>query len=618
MRSAEVSVPVDAALQQHDDLCHLHFSGIVQCSIFRSLSLLELIWRAHVTNENRQLGEIALADINRYLRENLKAVSKDITVAPDIPEKKLNNAISSFGFNGSPHSVIALYDNTVFGTGKDGLLFSGEQMIYRAKFSDPLKFPFSSITSVGYEQKLTGSKNDKLEVSLSITCIDGTQASISDLTLCDYLKLAEILQFAISNFKEFKEERQFIPIEEMSEELKIAYVKTIINMAYYNDDVVDEKEFAEILLLMTRLSLSAESRFNLRSYIASNDTLSSVEQLIGELDSHCPEGQQRSVHVSLTKDLLNTFLATGGSSVENFAFFKRYRSLLNVSDDEVALAMAAIQNDHNMLKEDLTDDQIVSALKELSAKAAAIGTPLAAIYLSGSVIGMSAAGLTSGLAALGMGGLLGLSGMATGIGVAVLIGVGVYKGVLKLTGVDQLKSSKRRELMLNEIIKQTQGTISLLMGDINYVSLKLNECMNSLGEHSGKIQHLMKLMTQMTAAGKVLTGKADSAQSSANKLKCAAFLDEGKLKSLTREPTKQELYEFIRHFYEERTFVEGEEGEKREVTKLAIKQGQQPKDLENLANAFEAIGYFNMADAFVGAASDVASKTKEKLAGLFS
>ena len=113
--------------------------------------------------------------------------------------------------------------------------------------------------------------------------------------------------------------------------------------------------------------------------------------------------------------------------------------------------------------------------KELGAKAGAVGVPLAAVYLSGSVIGMSAAGLTSGLATLGLGGFLGFSSMATGIGVAVLLGVGAYKGIKHLTGANEIDKTKRRELMLNEVIKQTQSTVSYLMEDINFITIKLND-----------------------------------------------------------------------------------------------------------------------------------------------
>lgn len=77
-----------------------------------------------------------------------------------------------------------------------------------------------------------------------------------------------------------------------------------------------------------------------------------------------------------------------------------------------------------------------------------------------------------------------------------------------------------------------------------------------------------------------------------------------------------ELYPFIVNFYEGRTFVDGKDGV--EVTKLVIKSNQSVKDLENLAKAFEAIGYFNVGDVLKGTAVDAASKAKDKIAGFFS
>lgn len=554
-----------------------------------------------------------------YLRDNLRPVSaKNIFIAPGIDEKKLNSAIKAFGYAGVPGNVVALFDNTLFGSGKDGLLFTGEQVIYRATFSDPVQLPYEAIASAKYAPIPTGKNLDKIEHSLVIQLKDESQLVIKDLNECDYTALASALQGVLDNFTDFQDEKQLVPIDEMGEAVKVAYLKAIVNMAYDNDSVIDEKEFAEILLLMTRLNLTSESRFEIRTYMTSFEHAVPFKALLETIDSNCPHGQIRPLHISLAKDLINLYFSTGGASLTDFTFLQTNRVHLKVTDDEIELAVEAIRNDHSMLKEDVTDDQIVSALKLLSAKAAAVGTPLAAVYLSGSVIGMSAAGLTSGLATLGMGGLLGLSGMTTGIGVAVLIGVGTYAGVRKLTGADELTRSKRRELMLVEVIKQTQATISLLMQDINHITHRLNQALKEQGHQNKKIDRLMAMMGQMTGAGAVLTTKSEAAQSSATKLRCARFLDEAKLKTLTKEPTKAELYDFIRSFYEERSFTQTKNDEQIEVTKLAVKPGIVAKDLENLARAFEAIGYFNVSDVLAGGAADMASKAKDKLSGFFS
>jgi len=560
-----------------------------------------------------------MASINIYLRDNLGAVSKkNMAIAPDIPEKKLNNAISSFAYGGSAVNVVGLFDSTLFGSGKDGLLFTGEQVIYRAAFSDPVSVLFAEMASAEYVEILSGKNNDKSEPCVRIRRKDATTLDLKSLADCDYKRLAIVLHSAISGFDDFKEEKQVVPIQDMSEELKIAYVKVLVNMAYENDGIIDAKEMAEILLLMTRIDLPAKSRMILREYMANRSELAAVEQLIRILDEQSPDGQLKSVHISLVKDLIYTYLSTAEGGLEQFAFFNKHRKLLRVSDAEIELAVEAIKLDRQLLKEDVSDDQIVATFKDLSAKAAAVGTPLAAVYLSGSVIGLSAAGMTSGLAALGMGGMLGLSSMATGIGVAVLIGVGTYAGVRKLTGADELTRFKRRELMLHEVLKLTQSSISMLIEDINFITETLNKAIVVQSMQSEKIRQLAGVLKQLTSAGTVLADRSGAVQASAARIKCAVYLDENKLKSLTRDATKAHLFAYVRGFYEDREVEEEKDGQKHRVMRLALASGKSNKELEELARAFEIIGYFNVGNVIKGAAADVADKAKEKLTGLFS
>lgn len=552
-----------------------------------------------------------MGNINSFLRENVASIGHDaVHIAPNIGEKKLNNAMKSFGYTGSPTSVIALFDNTIFGSAKEGLLFSGEKFIYKEVFTDPVSVSYNTISATELVETPIG-KSDKVETSAVITRTDGSQLILKNLTNCKFDRLVALLNSAAADFTDFKEERQLVPVNEMTEALKVAYVKVVINMAYANDGEVDRQEFAELLLLMTRITVTSESRLALRSYMTSATGLMAPAELIQTLSTECPEGQEKSLHISLVKDLVNTYFSTGGTDVSQFAFLQENRGLLKVTDQEIELAVMAIQNDRAMLKEDYTDDMMIAAMKSLSAKAAAVGVPLAAVYLSGSVIGLSAVGMTSGLATLGMGGLLGMSSMATGIGVAVLLGVGAYAGVRKLTGADELSHSKRRELMLNEVIKQTQSTISLLIQDINFITEKLNGVIQSAGAQDVQIKTLMKLMQQLTSAGTILTNQTQAAQQGAARLRCAQFLDERKLKLLTKEPTKFELYGFIISFYEEREIhIEGKDGASSVVVKLAIKKDKTASELEALAGAFVSIGYFDATEVLKGNAADLAGRAK--------
>ena len=404
-----------------------------------------------------------MKNINVFLRESLSAVSvKNMLIAPNIPEKKLNNAIKAFDYSGSVTHVIALFDNTLFGSGKEGLLFSGEQLIHRATFGEPTKIPYASIEKVMHIAEPKGGKSDKLIDRIEIALKGGESITVKDLLECDYAELARVLTEAVGGFDDFKEEEQFVAISDMAEALKIAYLKIIVNMAYADDGQIDELEFAEMLMLMTRLELEPESRFAVRAYMASGDALEKLDDLIQVIDKQAPPGQVRSVHVSLVKDLINIYLSTGGSGIGDFVFLQTNRALLQVTDEEIQLALAVIENDRKMLTDDYSDDQVVAALKGLSAKAAAVGTPLAAVYLSGSVVGMSAAGMTSGLATLGMGGALGFSSMATGIGVAVLLGVGAYAGVRRLTGANELTRAKRANSCSTKLSSRRSGRFPCL------------------------------------------------------------------------------------------------------------------------------------------------------------
>lgn len=553
-----------------------------------------------------------MSDINEYLREALNKVSDSrVYIAPNIPEKKLNKAIKTFKYDGNPENIIALVDITAFGSGADGLMFTGEKFIFKDIFTDPVHIEYESInqiTSVTKEElSLTRSQNKYLTIK-----------NIS--SFCKLDELGKILEHVSKEFDDYTEQRQVVPLEEMDEKLKLAYLKIIINMAYDNDQVIDKKEMAEIFLLMNRLGLKQETRFEIRSYMFAPENLKKTSNLFDELDQHVLNGQLNTVHISLAKDLINIYFSTQSKDLDKFSFLKENRALLKIKDSDLDIVTLALETDYKLLEEDFTDDKMTAAFKELSAKAAAVGTPLAAVYLSGSVIGMSAAGMTSGLAMLGMGGILGLSSMATGIGVAILIGVGTYASVKKITGSDELSNYKRKQLMLNEVIKQTQNTISTILDDINYISGKLNGTIEQVTALTGnvsaikdlnsKLKQQIAMLKGVSGAADILNGKVHDAEGASNKLKCPVHLDLSKLEALTSEPTKKKFQDYIRGFYIEKELVEDKNSDTQVVKKWVIDTSKKA-EFAQLAKTFEAIGYFNVSDVLAG-------KTKQALSGLFS
>ena len=133
---------------------------------------------------------------------------------------------------------------------------------------------------------------------------------------------------------------------------------------------------------------------------------------------------------SLAKDLLSL---GGTATSDTEGRIQGLLARLNLSTEQVDALNNFTNWENRMMRkigrEDLTvgsEDLPAEAMK----KAGAVGIPLTALYFSGSVVGFSAAGLTSGLATLGgAAGLtaLGLNPMTAGIAVLVLGGVAVKK-----------------------------------------------------------------------------------------------------------------------------------------------------------------------------------------------
>lgn len=215
-------------------------------------------------------------------------------------------------------------------------------------------------------------------------------------------------------------------------------------------------------------------------------------------------------------------------------------------------------------------------------------------------MGLSAAGMTSGLASLGMGGMLGLSSMATGIGVAVLIGVGVYHGVKYLTSNNELSKYKTRELMLHEVIKQTQKSISLMIGDINIIVKKLNDAIVRHKDDRDDIEKLSKILSKLQGAMKQMNSKSNQCVNMEAALQCPQTLDIFRIKSLANEPTKKEIYAFITSCYEEK--------EQNETQQLVRKRNLSTDTLEKLGDILQGIGYFSATNNAKSAISSLLGK----------
>jgi hypothetical protein len=139
---------------------------------------------------------------------------------------------------------------------------------------------------------------------------------------------------------------------------------------------------------------------------------------------------------------------------------------LQVTDDQYRAIWAFIRELRAVRLRGRDDVAAARATQVAAAGLAAVGIPIAAVFVSGSVIGLSAAGITSGLAALGLG-----LGMVPGIGVAVLMGLGAFLGVRALLSAAQGEPGQ----LQHDLARRAQSVRAGLEEMIAMLELQLDE-----------------------------------------------------------------------------------------------------------------------------------------------
>ena len=290
-------------------------------------------------------------------------------------------------------------------------------------------------------------------------------------------------------------------LEELPEELKLCYLEALVWLTYQDDRQIDEREVCELQILMTQVACDVESRQIVRDRIAEPTGLA-PGRIVPRMLELTPDETREALRHSLLKDAVRLDLATSeGGAARDRDGIRYLADLLKVNNEQLAFLEETCVQDRKILEGKISDGQIVQIAKELAAKSTGVGVPITAVYLSGSVTGLSAAGITSGLATLGLGGVLGLSAMVTGVGTAVVGGVVIYRGTRWLMGRKGRIKSVRRELMLQEVLRMHQKAIANLAEDIAYFGDRLVELTRDVERNQLVIE---KLAREMTLLGNAL------------------------------------------------------------------------------------------------------------------
>ncbi len=222
----------------------------------------------------------------------------------------------------------------------------------------------------------------------------------------------------------------------------------------------------EMLAIFGSLDLDAldqDNRKQVQGFVLTPPNLDScLDQLVNARDE---------LRYAVIVAVVETILADDIMEEEEKEFLSSVCTRLRVTEDQRKAIINFVKEARRVAREGLDNNAAEKAIKAAAAGLGAVGVPIAAVYFSGTIIGLSAAGITGGLAALGLG-----FGMVPGIGVAIVLGTAVFLGTKWLLGdsrkvkEEKLRAEQERKAQL--VIKNLQDAITQIINRIE--SLEAN------------------------------------------------------------------------------------------------------------------------------------------------
>ncbi len=232
------------------------------------------------------------------------------------------------------------------------------------------------------------------------------------------------------------------------------------------DGTTDKEELLAIYETIDLSPLTEKQKEKVGGFVINPPSVSScLDELAGAVDE---------LRYAVAVGVIEVLFADDVITEEENAFLGEVCTRLHVTEKQRNAIITFVHEARRIREEGVDNNAAEKAIKSAASGLTAVGVPVAAVYFSGSVIGLSAAGITSGLAALGLG-----LGMVPGIGIAVLIGTGVFLGTSNLLGDSKEKKEKQlaavRQRKVQLVIKNLQETTNALVERLAYLEKKVKQ-----------------------------------------------------------------------------------------------------------------------------------------------
>ena len=279
-------------------------------------------------------------------------------------------------------------------------------------------------------------------------------------------------------------------LSQVSEEHRLAYYGAMIAMAAVDGNMGRD----ELMLLLDVFEsdvLDKETLKQLKGFLIEPPELSECLAVLGE--------GEESLRFGLTFQLVEIAFADDIIQPEEHEALEEAAQILQVSLEQLEAIINFVNEARRLEARGKNDKVATECLKQAAGGLASVGVPITAVYFSGSVIGLSAAGITSGLAALGLG-----FGMVSGIAAAVVLGTGTYFGLGRILDVG---GHRRRHLENAENERRAQLVIAHLQGALDELMERVAELRSSADAAEDNKKALLVLKNRMRTLQSIIAKK---------------------------------------------------------------------------------------------------------------
>lgn len=409
-----------------------------------------------------------------FIKDNVTKYFDDsnVLITPaktDKEKKKVVNAAQKIANGINPAFIAAIYDTTLLGSGKEGIVFTGEKLFYKEAFEASVEIDLSKVVGAEYlENKTVNSKGkESIECDLVIKLGESDDIKLHKGYVTDTLKaLGDFLNELANEVSETVSTDHQVILTDCSDEAILAYLKIVTNFIKH-DGKVETKEYVSLAGLIGGLQLRDGLSDELRKY-RNGTKMEDNDSLISILKREIPEGSQSEIFQGLVNDLILTTSFEKYDEVRGEEYFKDIQEKLGVTDEQIDVFIKKSEQDKKIIEERTTDKEAKKMREELTGIAGAAGASLAAFGVTGVMVGA--------FGELGLG-TLAFATMSTG-GLALAVAGITTAGIVGYNGVKKLSSSKTeesviRQTLLQEAIKRHEMGMQLMLSDINYITKRV-------------------------------------------------------------------------------------------------------------------------------------------------